>query len=111
MVDNLENVVNGVYNIATTNVKIKDLASTVSEITGCAIEWIKREFEDQRNYQVSTKKAIEGGVLNLQKVRDVDHGIREIANLVKSGRIKYTENDIYFNERHIANLFENGKFF
>lgn len=111
VVDNLENEMRGTYNLATTNIKIKDLAHTVSEITGCEIEWIKQEFEDQRNYQVSAKKAIESGVFNLKKIRDIEYGIKEIANLIKSGRIKYTENDIYFNERHIANLFKNGKFF
>lgn len=107
--DNLESSTSGIYNLATINLQIKDLAKIVSNLTGCKIEYTEQKFEDQRNYHVSTEKAIRDGVLKLEKIRDVEQGIKEIANLIKSGRVKYTENDIYFNERHIANLLKNGQ--
>lgn len=109
IVDNLENGIEGIYNLATVNLQIKDLAKTVSDLTGCKIKYIEQKFEDQRNYHVDTEKAIKKGVFKLEKIRDVEYGIKEIAHLIKSGRIKYTENDIYFNERHVANLFKNGE--
>ena len=107
--DNLESSVQGIYNLATVNLQIKDLAKIVSKITGCKIEYTEQKFEDQRNYHASTEKAIKDGVLKLEKIRDVEFGIKEITDLIKSGRVKYVENDIYFNERHIANLLKNGE--
>ncbi len=109
IVDNLENSIRGIYNIATINIQIKDLAKIVSNLTGCQIEYAEQKFEDQRNYHVSTEKAKRDGVFTLEKIRTIEDGVKEIAELIKSGRIKYTENDIYFNERHIANLLKNGE--
>lgn len=109
IVSNLESSAQGIYNLTTTNLQIKDLAKIVSNLTGCKIEYTEQKFEDQRNYHASTEKAIKDGVFKLEKIRDVEYGIKEIADLIKSGRVKYTENDIYFNERHIANLFKNGE--
>lgn len=111
IVDNLESSAQGIYNIATVNIQIKDLAKRVSELTGCKIEYTPQKFEDQRNYHASIEKAKRDGVFTLKKVREIEGEVKEIANLIKSGRIKYTENDIYFNERHIANLLKNGELF
>ena len=77
-------------------------------MTGCKIEYTEQKFEDQRNYRVNTEKAVKDGVFNPNVLRTIQDGVREIADLIKAGRIKYTENDIYFNERHIANLMKNG---
>lgn len=107
--DNLEKNTTGIYNLTTVNLQIKDLAKIVSKLTGCKIEYTPQKFEDQRNYRASSEKAKRDGVFTLKKIRDVAYGVREIADLIKSGRIKYTENDIYFNERHIANLYKNGE--
>ena len=109
IVDNLEGQAQGIYNLANVNLQIKDLAKIVSDLTGCKIEYTEQKFEDQRNYYVSTEKAIKDNVFRLEKIRDVSRGVKEISNLIKSSRIKYTENDIYFNERHIANLLKNGE--
>jgi len=109
IVNNLESSAQGIYNLATVNLQIKDLARIISNLTGCRIEYTEQKFEDQRNYHASAEKAIKDGVLKLEKIRDIEYGVKEIANLIKSGRVKYTENDIYFNERHIANLFKNGE--
>lgn len=111
IVNNLERPVRGAYNLAAINIQIKDLAKIISDMTGCKIEYTEQKFEDQRNYHVSTEKAIKDGLFNSNVLRSIQDGIREIADLIKNGRIKYTENDIYFNERHIANLMfnENGQ--
>lgn len=109
MVDNLEKDKTGIYNLITVNLQIKDLAKIVSKLTGCKIEYTPQKFEDLRNYHASSEKAKKDGVFTLKKIRDVAYGVREIADLIKSGRIKYTENDVYFNERHVANLYKNGE--
>jgi len=108
MVYNLDRPVRGIYNLATINQQIKDLARTVREVTGCKIEYTEQKFQDARNYRVSTAKALRDNVFNPNTARTVQDGVREISALVRQGRIKYTENDIYFNERQIATLVRNG---
>lgn len=109
IVNNLERPVRGIYNLSTLNYQIKDLAKEVSKITGCKIKYVKQKFEDQRNYHVSTTKAAKNGILNFKKVYTIADGVKQIYDLIKSKRLKYTENDIYFNERHITNLNNNGE--
>lgn len=110
VVNILEKDIKGLYNIATFNYQIKDLGKEISEITGCDIEYVERKFEDLRNYHINTDEAQKQGLLSFQKLFSVADGAREIRDLIKSKRIKYTENDVYFNERHIANLNHNGEF-
>ncbi len=110
MVYNIDKPLRGIYNLSTVNYQIKDLAKEVSEITGCKIEYTPQEFEDQRNYHVSIEKAKNAGLLNFEKVFTVADGVKQIYDLVSSGRVKYIESDIYSNERHIANLNKDGKF-
>ncbi|MDO8524136.1 MAG: SDR family oxidoreductase [bacterium] len=112
IVDNLENDACGIYNLATANSQMKDLAAQVSRITGCDIELVKQKFEDQRSYKASIEKIKKAGFLErLENIRDVEYGITEITNLINSNRIKDIHNDLYFNDRYLANLFKNGKFF
>ena len=110
MAYNIDKPLKGIYNLSTANYQIKDLAKEVAEITGCKIEYTPQEFEDQRNYHVSVEKAKNADLLNFEKVFTVADGVRQIYDLVSSGRVKYIENDIYSNERHVANLNNDGKF-
>ncbi len=110
MVNNLERPVRGVYNLATTNLQIRDLAAIVSRVTGCAIETAEQKFQDARDYRVDTKKALRDHVFNPHTLRTVEDGVREIGELVRFGRLKYTENDIYFNARYVEKLRSNGQF-
>jgi nucleoside-diphosphate-sugar epimerase len=110
IVHNLERPVRGVYNLATQNLQIKDLAAIVSQMTGCRVKHTEQKFQDQRNYHVSTKKALRDGIFNPNAMRTVQDGVREIAELVGLGRIKQTENDVYFNVRHAEKLKAHGQF-
>ena len=110
VVHNLERPVRGVYNLAAQNLQIKDLAATVSQMTGCKVKYTEQKFQDQRNYHVSTKKALRDEIFNPHTMRTVQDGVREITELVGVGRIKQTENDVYFNVRHVGNLKSYGQF-
>lgn len=100
MVNNLDRPVRGIYNLAAMNVQIKELARTISDITGCKIEYTPQKFEDQRDYHVTTDKSVKDGIFNPNTMRTIEDGVRELMGLIKDGRIKYAENDIYFNERN-----------
>ncbi|MBZ5699346.1 MAG: NAD(P)-dependent oxidoreductase [Acidobacteriia bacterium] len=110
IVSNLERPVRGVYNLAATNIQIKDLAAIVSQMTGCRVLYTEEKFQDQRNYHVTTQKALRDGVFNPNTMRSIQDGVREIVGLVRVGRIKQTENDVYFNVRHVENLKVHGQF-
>ncbi len=110
MVANLEKPVRGVYNLAAANLQIRDLASVVSGLTGCAVEHSEQKFQDQRDYRVSTAKALRDGIFNPNTMHRVEDGVREIAELVRVGRIKYADHDTYFNVRHVEKLMKNGQF-
>jgi nucleoside-diphosphate-sugar epimerase len=110
IVHNMERPVRGVYNLAAQNLQIKDLAAIVSEMTGCKVNHTEQTFQDQRNYHVSTKKALRDEIFNPNTMRTVQDGVREIAELVGLGRIKQTENDVYFNVRHAEKLKAHGQF-
>lgn len=110
IVNNLEKPVKGIYNLATINLQIKELAIIVAKITNCKIEYVQQKFQDQRNYHVDTTKAIRKSLFDPKNLRKIDNGVKEIKNSITCGRIKYIENDMYFNERFISNLMNNGKF-
>jgi len=94
----------GVYNLSTMNYQISDLGKEIARITGCKIKYADEKFQDARNYYVSTKKAKRDGVLKFNKILPISFGVKQISDLVSTGRVKYTDADIYYNERHIANL-------
>jgi nucleoside-diphosphate-sugar epimerase len=110
IVHNMERPVRGVYNVAARNLQIKDLAAIVSEMTGCKVNYAEQIFQDRRNYQVSTKKALQDEIFKQNTMRTVQDGVLEIAELVRLGRIKQTENDVYFNDRHAERLKAYGQF-
>jgi nucleoside-diphosphate-sugar epimerase len=110
IVHNLERPVRGVYNLAAQNLQIKELAAMVREMTGCKVNYTEQKFQDQRNYHVSTKKALRDGIFNPNTMRTVQDGVREMAEMVRLGRIKQTENEIYFNVRHAEKLKAYGQF-
>lgn len=110
IVYNLERPVRGVYNLAAQNLQIKDLAGIVSQMTGCRVKHTEQKFQDQRNYHVSTKKALRDEIFNPNAMRTVQDGVRDITELVEMGRIKQTENDVYFNVRHAERLKTYGQF-
>lgn len=110
IVENLDRPVGGIYNIASTNIQIKDLAAIVQRMTGCTVCYTEQKFRDQRNYHVSTLKAAQDGVFNPRSARTPEDGIREIAEMVGNGRITQTENSVYFNVRHVEGLHSRGQF-
>ena len=110
IVDNLDNEITGVYNLAQQNKQIKDLGEAIAKMTSAKIEYTEIPFQDQRNYHASTKKGEGGKLFDSKTMYTIEDGIDEIKNLIETGRLNYTENDVYFNERHLLKLIEHGRF-
>lgn len=80
----------GIKNLCVKNLKMFDLAQSVSEITGADIEAIDIKFEDARNYRVAE---------TVQSWRDVPLGIAEVLSVMP--RIKDPSNPRYSNAAYM----------
>jgi hypothetical protein len=90
-----------VFNLATENVRIIDLAERVRDrLPGTVIERVGTTYEDARNYRVSTEKA--ETVLGVTPQMSIDQGIEEIMTLADSGRLKDIENPRYSNKGFLS---------
>lgn len=95
IIDNLQTSNTGIYNLHHTNIQILDLANQVREKIPVIIELTEIPFEDQRNYRVSSQKAID--TFNFEPAHSVSEGIEEVAKLIRNGRIKDINNPRYTN--------------
>ena len=96
IVNALEMKQRGVFNLAECNVKIIDLAKLVKScFSALEIEETEVQYEDARNYRVSTNKAMD--VLDFYTEEDIIRGIFEIRELIMSGRIKNIHSRRYLN--------------
>lgn len=107
-VNGLSSNTKGIYNLTTENLQIKDLAEKVGKLTKCKVEATEHPFQDERNYHVSADKAKKAGLLKGLK-HDIEQGIKEMSSLATFCRVPPEESDIHFNERYLADLFNNGK--
>jgi len=92
----------GIYNAATQNFTVEEIAKIIVEITGCELRYANQLREDQRDYRVSFTKALKDGLLHLPTKRDIKYGATEFYNLVKSGRIKDAGHSRYSNVKHLS---------
>jgi nucleoside-diphosphate-sugar epimerase len=77
----------GIYNLHRDNMKIIDVAKSVSDFfPDLLVEVTDVEFQDNRNYRVSSDKAIRD--LGFSPECTVQQGIQELKNLLEQGRIK-----------------------
>lgn len=77
----------GIYNLASENLSILEVAQIVKEeVPEVRIDIVRSPFEDKRNYRVDYSKAEK--LLGFKGKRFVRESVREIAQLIRSGRIK-----------------------
>jgi nucleoside-diphosphate-sugar epimerase len=101
LVDNLETPHRGIFNLHYENKRIIDLANDIrGHFPDLAIEQTSMQFEDARNYQVSSEKAIRAW--GFKPTNTVDQGIEEIKELLTSNRVKDVENPRYTNRLFLS---------
>jgi nucleoside-diphosphate-sugar epimerase len=77
----------GIYNVASENLTVREIAEIVKgQIPEVKIETLESMFEDNRNYRVDCDKAER--LLGFRSHRTVADSVRDIAQFVRSGRIK-----------------------
>jgi nucleoside-diphosphate-sugar epimerase len=101
VVQNLESPNMGVFNLHKQNVRIIDLAYQVrNHFPDMTIERTEIQFQDTRNYRVSSDKAIRE--LRFKPERSIDDGIEEVKELLVNGRIREIENPRYTNQAFLT---------
>lgn len=104
IVNNLFNEKTGVYNLATDNITIFDLASKIQKYTNCNIITEDQKFEDNRNYNAKNEKAKNAGILFDTTERTLDFGIKEIKKLIDENRVNNLDYDMYSNVKRLENI-------
>lgn len=111
VVNNLDKKLTGVFNLATENLTIIDIAKLIKKKTACHIETTAQKFQDDRNYNADITKSLKNDVFQLPTKYDILFGIDEVKSLVLSKRIKDIEAEFYSNQRFLLRTleeYENG---
>ncbi len=91
----------GVFNLHRQNVRIIDLAYQIrNHFPDLVIEQTPMEFQDARNYRVSSDKAYQ--VLGFRAESSIDDGIEEIKELLESHRLKDFDSPRYTNQTFLS---------
>ena len=90
----------GTYNLVGQNMRIEDLAGLVAaEVPGVQVTWTDGpQGVDLRDYRVIADKA--AAVLGFYAPITVEQGIREIAKMVRSGRLASPNSPRFHNREH-----------
>lgn len=104
LVENLDSNKKGVYNLATDNLTIIELAKKIQKITNCEIKITNQKFQDNRNYNADTTKAIKEGILPLKTDKTIEYGIEQIKKIVIEKRVNDLESDIYSNVKKLNSI-------
>jgi len=82
----LKNNLTGLFNLSNENYRIRDIAREIAKVVpGVKIEYVNQKFEDLRNYRVLSEKFKACG---WQPEYNLEHGIREICQIVAERRLK-----------------------
>ncbi len=108
LINALESKERGVFNISYKNYQMRDLGKEVADLTGAKITYVDMQFEDQRNYRVSNAKAQKAGLLKFEKTYSITDGANQIKDVVTSGRLRYSDEAIFFNDKFLKGLEKNG---
>lgn len=90
----------GIYNLHTENITVLELAKRIQRIVPEAqIEQTAISFQDARNYKVSSDRA--KNELGFSTLWTIDDGISEVAEAIKSKRIKDVSNPRFNNSESL----------
>lgn len=101
----IENNINGLYNLSSKNVVIKNIADQIKiHIPNTIINYVDIKTQDARNYRVKNDKILSTG---WKPLFDINDGIKEINFILKTNRIKNPLDIIYHNANFLKHHYEN----
>lgn len=106
IVDNLSGDKTGVYNLATQNESIIEVAKHIARITKCTIVKTKQKFQDDRSYNAIVTKALRDKIFTKRTKYTIAFGVSEIKDLVLSKRVKNLDLEYYSNAKYLLTAIE-----
>lgn len=101
IVEYLDSGFTGIYNLHRQNVRIVDLAYQVrNHFPDTFIKQTEMEFQDSRNYRVSSEKV--STELGWKPKFSIDDGIIELKELIQTKRLKDVSNPRYTNQAFLT---------
>ena len=95
----IQNNLTGLYNLSNENCRIRDIAGEIKKvIPDMTIKYVNKKFEDLRNYRVIADKFKSHG---WKPKYNLEHGIREIFQIIQEKRIKDPEHIQYSNVAYL----------
>ena len=92
--------VKGMFNLSSGNFRIKEIARRIQNaVPDTEVEYILTQYEDQRNYQVSSDAYLKTGWNSIYSLED---GIQQVYDCIKAGRIKNLDSPLYSNETYLG---------
>lgn len=105
IVRNLETRHSGIVNLHAVNMRITDLADRLlAHFPDLQVQRTESKFQDNRNYKVSSEKAI--SMFGFQPKYSVDDGIEELKAILEAGRIKNISFLRHSNQRFLRDVLE-----
>ena len=97
----------GVFNLHAVNMRIADLAELLgTHFPDLEIERTPEKFQDNRNYRVSSEKAVT--TFKFKPQYTVDDGIEELKTLLLEGRVKKIGINRHSNYHFLKESFEHS---
>ena len=93
----VETVKNKVFNLVGENLKIIDVGRLVADLIPGTEMLVEDDAEDARDYRVGAQRAMED--LGFRPLKRVEDGILEVAEMLRSGRVKNFSDPKYHNYR------------
>ena len=105
IVQTLEMRNTGVFNLHAVNMRIADLADCLkAQFPDLEVERTNLKFQDNRNYRVSSGKAIAS--FGFSPKHSVEDGIAELKALLEAGRIKNISLSRHSNQRFLREILD-----
>lgn len=104
LVNSLDTEHTDIFNIATENITINELANKIQKKTDCEIRSTDQKFQDNRNYNANTDKARSAGIVPETTEFDIDFGIEQVVKIVKEKRVNDLNYDIYSNVKRLGSI-------
>jgi len=102
----IQNDIHGLFNLSKENCRIRDIAQHIKGvIPNVNIRYVDMNFEDARNYRVSSDRYRS---LGWKPDLDLDVGITEIMQLIKQKRIRNVDDPLFSNVDYIRRLTTGG---
>jgi nucleoside-diphosphate-sugar epimerase len=105
MVANLDTPHTGIFNLHAVNMRIADLADCLkAQFPDLEVQQTDLKFQDNRNYRVSSDKAI--STFGFKPQYSVVDGVAELKALLEAGRIKNISQSRHSNQRFLREVLD-----